>query len=81
MNNLNQDYLSYRSDCQNCDKKPCDDLYQNRCIPNLTNKVCTNLYFSYNNIYTYIYILQPPEYLKFQFFCNETQNWYFKMQL
>lgn len=47
MNNLNQEYLTYRSDCQNCDKKPCDDLYQNRCIPNLTNKVCTNSGFNY----------------------------------
>ena len=27
---LNQDYLTYRSDCQNCDKKPCDDLYKNK---------------------------------------------------
>jgi hypothetical protein len=47
MNNLNQDYLSYRSDCQNCDKKPCDDLYKNKCIPNLTNKVCTNSGFNF----------------------------------
>ena len=47
MNNSNQDYLTYRSDCQNCDKKPCDDLYKNKCIPNLTNKVCTNSGFNY----------------------------------
>lgn len=47
MNNQGQEYLSYRSDCQDCDKKPCDDLYQNRCIPNLTNKVCTNSGFNY----------------------------------
>lgn len=47
MNNPNLQYLSYRSDCQGCDKKPCDDLYKNRCIPNLTNKVCTNSGFNY----------------------------------
>jgi hypothetical protein len=47
MNNTSQQYLSYSSDCKNCDKRPCDDLYQNRCIPNLTNKVCTNSGFNY----------------------------------
>jgi hypothetical protein len=55
MNNSNQNYLSYRSDCTDCDKKPCDDLYKNRCIPNLTNKVCTNSGFNYGVSSNYKY--------------------------
>lgn len=36
---MNEEYLSYTSDCTNCDK--------NECTPSLTNKVCTNSGFNF----------------------------------
>jgi hypothetical protein len=47
MNNYNDQYLSYQTDCYDCGNKPCDSLYNNSGIPTFKTNVCTNSGFNY----------------------------------
>lgn len=47
MNNNNDQYLSYQSDCTNCENKTCDTQYNNNGTPTFRTNVCTNSGFNY----------------------------------
>lgn len=47
MNNNNEQYLSYKSDCVDCGNKPCDSIYNNSGMPTFKSSVCTNSGFNY----------------------------------
>lgn len=47
MNNITDQYLSYQSDCVDCEDKPCDTLYNNSGLPTFKTNVCTNSGFNY----------------------------------
>lgn len=53
MNNNNDQYLSYQTDCVNCGNKPCDSQYNNsgsgsgNGMPTFRANVCTNSGFNY----------------------------------
>jgi hypothetical protein len=47
MNTNTDQYLSYQSDCSDCENKPCDFLYNNSGLPTFKTNVCTNSGFNY----------------------------------
>lgn len=47
MNDYNNQYLSYQTDCSDCGNKPCDTLYNNSGLPTFKSNVCTNSGFNY----------------------------------
>ena len=47
MNNNNNQYLSYQTDCTDCGNKPCNSQYNNSGMPTFKTNVCTNSGFNY----------------------------------
>lgn len=47
MNDNNNQYLSYQSNCVDCGNKPCDTLFNNSGIPTFRTNVCTNSGFNF----------------------------------
>lgn len=47
MDNINNQYLSYQSECKNCGNKPCNSVYNDSGMPTFNTNVCTNSGFNY----------------------------------